>query len=323
MKRTIYLDASVLKQSACARLFYLSLLKGYRTKLNPVVIEFGSAFHLFAKLQSQQPDQFRFNIQQAMKYLRETPSIPDTKKKYFTEGYLATVCNTWYMYHEQDSFSILKDNDGTPLVEMKFRIPFYEDEWCIIYLTGTIDKVCVHRTSKMLCVGDYKTTGMWDAEEYLKQYDLSGQLAIYTIALHHHIETATTDSVLYNYKHLNTGAFIEGIFLKGDNTCSVQKSDVRQAAEMNLEEAKWMLTNHCLRISEMVKRDEDAKRLSTNGWIPLREGIFNGACNLVFGPCKFFDYCAATSSHAAESVLQRNFITREYNPLDFSGKGEV
>lgn len=311
-KCTIYLDASVLKQSACARLFYLSLLKGYRTKLNPIVIEFGSAFHLFAKLQAQQPDQFRYNIQQAMKYLRETPSIPDPKKKYFTEGYLATVCNTWYTYHEQDSFSILKDNDGTPLVEMKFRIPFYEDEFVVIYLTGTIDKVCVHRTSKMLCVGDYKTTGMWDAEEYLKQYDLSGQLAIYTIALHHHIEKATVESVLYNYKHLNIGAFIEGIFLKGDNTCSVQKSDVRQAAEMNIEEAKELLRTYCNQISLFCQFDS----------IPMREGIFNGACNLVFGPCKFFDYCAATSSHAAESVLQRNFISVQYNPLDFSGKGE-
>lgn len=318
MKRTVYLDASALKQSACARLFYLSLLKGYRSRLNPIVIEFGSAFHFFAKLQSQQPDEFRINLQAAMKYLRTTPSIPDPKKKYFTDGYLATVCNEWNTYHEQDSFCIMKDNDGTPLVEMKFRIPFYEDDYCEIFLTGTIDKVVQHNRSKLLCIGDYKTTGMWNKEEYLKQYDLSGQLAIYTIALHHHINIATSDSVLFPFKHLNTGAYIEGVFLKMDNTCEVVRGDVRMANEMNLGEANALLNKYCREISMMLKMEK-----AIENYIPSREGMFNGACNLVFGKCKFFDACASTSQRAFDSVLERNFIVKEYNPLLFSEKEEM
>lgn len=311
-KRVIYLDASVLKQSACARLFYLSLLKGYRQKLNNQSMEFGSAFHLFTKLQSQNPSAFRANVQAAMKYYRETPHIPDPKKKYLTEGYLSVVCNEWFMYSEQDAFNILKDNDGTPLVEMRFRIPFYEDDYCEIFLTGTIDKVCLHRTSKMLCVGDYKTTASWDTEGYLKQYDLSGQLVIYTIALHHHINMATQESVLYPFKHLNTGAFIEGIFLKPDNKCEVKRSDVKQASEMNLDEAKSMLSKYCNIISSFIFTERQHPT-----YLPNREGMFNGACNLVFGPCKFFNACSASSERAFQGVLDRNFVQIRYNPLEF------
>lgn len=270
-------------------------------------MEFGSAFHLFTKLQSQNPSNFRTNIQAAMKYYRETPHIPDPKKRYLTEGYLSVVCNEWFMYHEQDAFNILKDNDGTPLVEMRFRIPFYEDDYCEIFLTGTIDKVCIHRTSKILCVGDYKTTASWDTEGYLKQYDLSGQLAIYTIALHHHINMATQESVLYPFKHLNTGAFIEGIFLRSDNKCEVKRSDVKQASEMNLDEAKELLQIYCRQITLLVQLDS----------LPMREGMFNGACNLVFGPCKFFNACSASSERAFQGVLDRNFVQVQYNPLLF------
>jgi hypothetical protein len=316
-KRIIHLDASVLKQSACSRLFYLSLLKGYRPALNDISIEFGQAFHHFAKHVIIEPALMRQHLQEAMKYFRETPHSNDKKKKHLTEGYLAKICTEWYLgFHAVDSFNILKDTKGAPVVEHKFRIPYYEDDHCIIYLTGTMDKLCVHTTSKILCVGDYKTTGAWDKDEYLSQYDLSGQLSIYTIALQKHIEMSTPDSVLYLFRGKPTGVFIEGVFLRSSGEVEFQRSSIRMSYEMPLESVRTMLDKKCDEISKMVwlSNEED--------YMPTPDGMLNGACQLFFGPCKFFQICCATDKRAQKAGLERNFIQRMYNPLNFAGKGD-
>jgi hypothetical protein len=79
---------------------------------------------------------------------------------------------------------------------------------------------------------------------------------------------------------------------------------------MGLDELREILTLKCIEISSMVQ----------NATLPRREGMINGCCKHIFGLCDFFSVCSATDHRAFQAGLDRGFITREYNPLNFNEK---
>ncbi len=55
-------------------------------------------------------------------------------------------------YYPQDSFDTLRDEhqNNKPSVEIKFSEHIYSSEHCDILLEGTMDRLAVHRTSKLI-----------------------------------------------------------------------------------------------------------------------------------------------------------------------------
>lgn len=312
-KRIILLNSSALKVSACKRRLHLVMLEGYRRKLNSLSIEFGSAFHLCPKI-TYQTGNVMDGSNAARKYLKDTPYEEDTKKKYLNDFMLGKVCFDWFnseLAPANDSFEVLRDAQGNALVEVKFAIPFYAGQNVEVIMCGTIDKVVVHRTSKLICEGDFKTTTSWDEVDYLRGWVLNTQRYFYNIALRKMIEESDSDSVLAAFKSKDVGSFIDAVFIKANGETNFKRSNVEVPTEKQRLEYELMLKQLC------VWLDKHHEYYTTPP-LPLPEGLLNDACseNKYGSRCDFFNACACNDSTAMEHVLRRNFIQHEYNPLD-------
>ena len=325
-KQIIFLNSSAVRVSSCMRRLYLTIISGYKKKINSQSIEFGSAFHLCAKVTELTEGNIGRGVQAACKYYRETPYEAEDKKKYLDESYLTTVCLNWFdEFYMQDNFITLRDINqpawtvgdievvsslGKPLVEVKFEIPFYSSDKIDVIITGTIDRIAQHKTSKLLAHPDYKTTGSWNSEEYLRGYVLSGQLYMYALALRKTLDMCNEQSVLYPFKNKKFGSFIDGIFLSAPST-KIPPRFIRSEAfiftENQLNDFEKCLLDLCYRLEAQLN-------FSTE--IPLPDGLLNDSCseNKFGGKCNFFNYCACGDKIAQEHVLRKEFIQEPYGP---------
>lgn len=338
-KPIILLDASALKKSACSLAFYRTLIEGWRQPINSTEIEFGSAFHRCPE-RLEITGKIFDGIKAARDYYLKVPKTPPAKAKFYSVDYLGYVCSCWYASgFMQDSFETLKDTNnlsepcevckgngiikdspssspcyacqgkaltvypqGKPLVEMKFALPYYESEYCIIMLSGTMDRIARHKTSGLLAVVDYKTTGAYDPKSFLEKYELDGQLMFYTMSLRKHLEKAAPESILYKYRGKDIGACIDGIFVGADNKFEYRRSEVFVYSKARMEEYEKLVHNKCKEISKMIETK----------YVP-RDGLLNGACTF----CNFKNACAAPDKETEQFVLNRNFKQVKYNPLTF------
>jgi hypothetical protein len=56
-----------------------------------------------------------------------------------------------------------------------------------------------------------------------------------------------------------------------------------------------------------------------SGVRPHRQGLLNGACNNGKFPCNYIGACKMNNEEDYESILDKQFTRREYNPLNFGG----
>lgn len=313
-KLQINIDSSALRNAHCEMKFWNTVIKGYRSKLLSEDIEFGIAFHLCAKIASE-TGSIGEGMRKAYQHYSTKQVLKSEKKKFLTPIFLGKVCQEWYEseIRKNDSFEILTDinNENKPLVEQKFKLPFYSGQVCDIFLTGTMDKITRHRRNGLLAVGDYKTTSFWNKQEYLDEYKLSGQLRFYTLALKKFITLCDNNSVLAAYKDKPIGCYIDGVFLKGGangGEVSFERSDIFQIKQAELNEYEKQLNILSIKLDGMC-----VKALT-----PFYEGIFNGTCNVKGRKCSFFDYCSHFGDNVAqEHIINRNFISKYYDPLSF------
>lgn len=312
-KKIILLNASALRISSCKRRLHYVVIEGYKRNLNSVSIEFGSGFHLCPKEVYQTGD-FGKGFQNALSYFRTTSYEPDTKKKYLNEFMLGKVCTDWFSsdLHTNDSFEILRDKNNKALVEVPFYIPFYAGINVEVVLVGTIDKIVVHRISKLICEGDFKTTTSWDAFAYMRGWILNTQRYFYNIALRKLVDSSTPQSILYQYRSKDVGSFIDGIFVKSNGETECKRSEVMVFNEQQRNEYEFMLKELCIWMDNYYTLPSNI--------VPMREGLLNDSCseNKYGAKCDFFDACACNDSVASDHVLRRNFVKKEYNPLDRS-----
>lgn len=307
-KKIILLNASALRISSCNRRLHYIVIDGYKKSLNSINIEFGSAFHLIPK-QVYQDGDFNAGLSAAQQYLANTPHVADPKKKYLNAFMLSKVGYDWNTseLHKNDSFEVLRDTDGKALVEVQCAIPYYTGENVEIILCLTIDKICVHRTSKLIAEGDFKTTSSWDEVEYLRGWILNTQRYFYNIALRKMIESSSPSSILHKYKGKDVGSFVDAVFIKSSGETSIRRTDVHVFTQEQRDEYERLLYNLCLWF--------DANNMNI---LPDREGLLNDSCseNKYGSKCDFFDVCACNDSIAAEHVLNRNFVKKPYDPLN-------
>lgn len=305
-KQIIRIDASSLKWSYCMRLFYLSAVEGYKTPLSNNDTEFGSAFHAFKNTLTQTGDLVS-SLVAAKEYYSRPMNVKKTKS-YLTLSYLLSVCQDYVSHWEnREEFETVKFN-GKPLSELRFSIPYYTDDSVEIKLCGTIDDICKH---KMGCyaIRDFKTTSVGDIDEYFAGYELSTQLMVYYMAVKFYAELYP-DSIWSEICRTNFACFIDGVFTRGkDKPAEFKRSNMIFFSQEKVLEFNSMLTEKCKIISKMIQQIKDPNDL------PPREGLLNGSCHTIFGPCKFFRVCAAPDEIAGRYILNNNFTQKEYNPL--------
>jgi hypothetical protein len=192
-----------------------------------------------------------------------------------------------------------------PATEITFKIPVYEDEFCMMNLCGTIDTVGQFRNG-CFAIRDWKTTSSFQTESFMTNFELSRQLRFYTLACKLMTKN-NPESILGRVGATNMGAFIDAIFLnKKANDNEYVRSDVFTYSDDHMGTFHSMLMAFCEKFSKNVKENNTQP-----------EGIINGACTAGYPRCRFWNICKSNPT-VAGVLLSRDFTRKLYNPLSFN-----
>lgn len=316
-KLIVMLDASALKESSCIKRLFYNTVIGYRHKLNDNVIEFGVAFHLFrAIIREKGLAGYGEALNVAKEYYTKTPMYIKYQKDYLTHEFLWHVCMTYFTKYQNDPVKPLVIQDHT-LIELPFAFPYYVDDQIEIIMCGTIDEIG-KKSNGINCVIDAKTSGLWNTDEYFKSYKLSAQMLFYRWAIKMYA-TAFPDSWARALDENDLGCMIDGIFYAGEDRNKIQllRSEVMIFKKKQIEEFAVLVQQ---KVNQLIVVVYDWLRENT---VPLREGMLNGSCQTVYGPCKYFNACSAIDKETEEVVLEQNYKKSFYNPLNFRGDNAI
>jgi hypothetical protein len=311
-KTLIILDASALKESACGLRLFRNVVLGYRGKLNYNDIEFGSAFHLFRKIfREKGMAGMAEGMMAATDYFNNKPMLVKHNKKYLDVLFLQKTCLSYATTYENDNFKPVVDG-GEALLELTFSFPYYVDDEVEILMAGTMDEIGKF-INGTYAVCDAKTSSVWNIEDYFRSYYLSPQLLFYRWTLRKYAEMFP-DTIYAKINMHDVALFIDGIFYKGKDAEPIfKRSEVFLFEDAKLNEFEQLLHR------EVMKLVADVKKFRADPtYQPMRQGMINGACETVYGHCKYHAACAAKQAEWSEAVLKNNFVQRFYNPLAHS-----
>jgi hypothetical protein len=323
-KLILKIDSTALGKSACILNLFRTIAGdlnadgtvtgGYKDKILPSKIVYGIAFHKFVDVMYKQGKligeaAFPIALREAIK-LFNMPKIPDDKKSWLDdEKHFRAVCyNFWTEYIPSETFEVFEFN-GVPATEQAFEIKYYEDDFIIIYLCGTIDRIG-KINGGCFAIDDWKTTSA-NPYNYFDRYILSRQLRIYRLACKL-MSNLHPDSTLGKMGRTTMACRITAIFLASrPNDTKVKSSDVYIFKEAELDAFEYTLQLKFKWLSQCIQNKSFPK-----------EGILNDSCekrytdNISFG-CNFTNVCS-NNDDVGKVLLKKMFIQKEYNPLAFN-----
>lgn len=278
-KTLLRLSATSFQRVNCLKFVeYNSLrqLRSVKDSAENIAATFGQAFHAAMKSYNLTQDE-SIAVAQGQKFLMDSECLQDYRnlelltravKGYFREnrGYLRPP--------------LIVNNQ--PLVEIDYRVPIYENNNIIIFLSGIIDLVTDTSQGEAF-VRDYKTTSSWKHEEFLGYFNLSYQLLAYEYVV----------SILYpSICKPKVGIQVEGIF--------VQKSKPEPMFHKTqiIYPTDEQKASFRLQLDEKIHRIE--KAFNTNQWLEDYT-----MCKTDFY-CPFFSVCA-TEPRFREDILKLDY----------------
>ena len=293
-------------KATCSLNLYRTVIEGYKEPAMAARIIYGIAVHKFVDTMYKTGEVVQAVV--AAKKAFSLPKIDDKKSLHLSdENHMITTCmNLWTGFIQDDSTFELIQVDGKPLTEQTFSFLFYEDDRIECWLEGTLDKIGQFKGG-CFAIGDWKTTSSWDNRGYFYQYEMSRQLRFYRLALLL-ASRKYPDTTLGRIGKTRCGTFIDAIFIKPDrNAMEVKRSDVFQYDAFEMEAFEKSMYRFCERLSLRIK---DLSYLD-------KEGLLNGACEGKWGKCSFWNVCKSPDNIAA-ILLDRDFVKRTWNPLDYN-----
>jgi hypothetical protein len=342
-KPTFYINASSLKISSCFRRFFWQVTQGYSDRTTSVDIVFGWGFHKFAQILDEEADPetgayehlIPKALQAAIAYYDNTPNIYYKKHKmYLTKDYLIKVCMHYALVQkkaENKLFTVARKDDGTAMTELKFVVPCYSCEDFDVMFAGTMDRIVKFRNGEHYAIRDYKTTAVYDEDEYLNNYILSPQLYFYVYCVKQLaalLEACGQPNNIYSHVVSRPlSCIVDGIFLKGKDKEAIFKSSrpflfkEDQLALFEVQLGKTVdrfvqtLQSVAARAKGSSQSFEDGLEDALLDYAPA-EGVLNGACQTVYGMCKFAVPCGMPDDIATRGMLKNNFVKKPYNPVE-------
>lgn len=324
-KRIIRFDASSIKDSACFRKFWLTVVEGYKEKLTNHDTHYGTCFHKCAETIERTGGDVQAGVKAATDCWRDAEPylhIKD-KKKFLNVGHLTMACNLYGQQRKVNSiFTSLEyhknPDNGEPLVEQKFSIPVYEDEQYLFLLQGTIDGIGFIKGG-CNAIADWKTTSSYAQEEYLEGYRLSPQMLVYFYGLWWYLKHYPNSPIARVLGTKALAVFIYGAFLSAGKIVEFQRSQLLWFGEEDVNYLEVYIHNlirFVLRYLGTLSPDR----------LPPPDGMLNGTCVSPTGfKCKFFNACAARTAQGGggdkmtRHILDSTFKRKEYLPFQFGG----
>jgi len=318
-KITINLDSTVLAASGCIRHLILRTIGtldeqgqpsgGYKEHSQGVKLVYGICVHKFIDVMYKTGGNYGEAAKGCIEMYNSLSIIHDKKSAHLSDTkHLLTTCyGVWAFVEGSSDFEVIMLGDK-PATEITFSIPYYEDDFIVINLCGTIDRIGKIQGG-CYCIRDWKTTSSWDNQGYFKSYELSRQLRIYTLACKK-MAKLHPESILGQIGATNMGAMIDAVFIKPlANSNVIRSSSIFQYKDKELSDFEETLQVVCQRLSVAVQKK----------YFP-KEGIINGSCEQRFGKCCFWNVCSADES-VSHILLKRDFKTHNFNPLAYNEIG--
>lgn len=310
MKPIILIDSTSLGNSHCILKWHSQVVEGLKEKKMNSSLLYGVAVHKFIQSMFETEGDFPLSLLQANEVFLRIPCDIDPKKPYLRDAnHLRATC--YYVWScqvmEEKVYEIIKLPNGKPAVEQTFKIKWFEDETCEIWLCGTIDSVGKFNGGAF-AIRDWKTSSSWDTSKYFIQYEMTRQLPIYTIACKR-MAKSHPDSVLGKIGAGVMGAFIDAIFLKADqNGTGCARSSIFQYSDEKLDEVSRLIDMQCKRLSYAIR----------TGDVP-KEGLINGTCmHAIYGSkCMLWNICKSNPT-VAKVGLDRDFDRVPFDPLKYN-----
>jgi hypothetical protein len=112
----------------------------------------------------------------------------------------------------------------------------------------------------------------------------------------------------------DVACMIDAVFLRGKTQpVEFKRSDVFIFNKTQMDEFEHLVYKKIMELVAIVKQEK----------LPVRDGMLNGACQTVYGHCKFFGACKQSDDVSAQHMLNRYFIQRKYDPLTFGAEHET
>jgi Holliday junction resolvase RusA-like endonuclease len=318
MKLQLNIDSTSLSNSNCILRFKRHIIGeivdgqatgGYKQERMPIRMLYGVAVHKFIDMMFKTGGKYPIAVKEARELFNRIPREDDGDYQWLANNrHLEGTCLTvWQSIEEDGQFDIIQLPDGRPATEITFSIPFYEDEIMAVNLCGTIDKIGKFKGG-CFAIGDYKNTMTWDERNYFKQYELSRQLRLYTLACKL-MAANHPDSTLGRIGSTHMGAFIDAIFVKKEfKDNKFKRSEVFQYSKIDIDNFQQTLLDLCLSLSNHIKQS----------YFP-KEGIVRGGCGYGKMMCQFWNVCASGNG---EILLKRDFKQTPFDPLHYNEVGE-
>lgn len=344
-KLVLRVNATSLKQSTCMLSWTNTILHGYYSGVGGGSAIYGVALHKYIDTMFKTGGDMRLAREHMLSSFRVPKVLPYRCEWIGDEGHLTvTAYNLWDNFVSKDqSFEHIQINSrcwycdgegafeapeehcnvggggfgpqcehcqgtGTrqqPATEVTFSVKFYEDDFCVIMLEGTQDKIGRIKGGAF-CIGDYKSTRDYKVDVFLSDFEMSPQLRFYRLAMMLMAEQYP-DSILGQIGATKMGCFIDGIFLSQKIVdVTYKRSAIYIFTDQQMDEFRTLLTLLCRRLSDAARRIHQQVALE-------KEGLLNGSCRGEWGKCSFWKACKAGTAY--QQVMDSDFKKKHYDPL--------
>lgn len=303
----INLSQSAFGYNGCILELARTVIDGYYHTPSSNIV-YGEAIHKYRHIMFQTGGHIPTARDEAIKTFNQLKT-DNRKSQHLSDQnhMLTTAFNFWELFVKQDTdteYVLLNDK---PATEVSFSIKYYEDDYILINLCGTLDGIAKIKGGCYI-ITDLKTTSSWDKKGYFGTYKLSRQLRYYILALKL-MAKLHPSSILGQIGATNVRARVDGVFIKpAPNENVYSSSEVFPINDNDVEDFRKTVDHKIYELSLAVK----------NNYFP-KQGILNNSCIGKWGMCQFSDVCAAGSKEIEKILLERDFKKKPFTPLNYSG----
>lgn len=320
-KRQIFIDASALKNASCFRHLWWTVVECYQsTHEKAHRMAFGSAIHLFLE-DIYKGIPVKAAIERAVEYykpyndslelslyeFRTTTNLIKIclayVKAYSSKGFGGDVVNIWDGTYD---FIPHKDKQGKPLVEYKFAIPIWANDYIDLILSGTIDLVASYNSIPHVLV-DHKTTAMKVDDKFFAPYDWDIQPMLYCKVW------KEANNLDYYPPFIINGIGCKKPTEKAAKEGRFDGVEFKRGGLIQYDESQmkwfdiWLGRNIQKLIANLM--------LWGKNYEPSKDYNMS-ACKSIFGQCKYFSICKLPIN-MQQIKLQNDYVVHHYNPLKF------
>lgn len=294
--------------TTCPRAAFYHILKKRKGAGHKAALNFGGAVHagLEVRYKSEEgamlvlPTTYSKQCESLMEYVEKNPIGDD---EFRTPTFAATVLQQYNQNYTSEPFSILRDGEGKPMVELAFAVPIGEVNGIPCIWSGKVD-VAISWEGRYWVL-DHKTTSILGGT-YFNQFYNSNQMIGYCWSLQHLLNQPIA------------GALINVLAIRRPTKTGKSIEFVRQRFEYPTSRIEEWQDNTLQIIENFFHMCDKMEQLGEDITMNRAEIAFpqhTQWCIGKFGQCGYFDVCTVPSPQREMMLQSGLYADITWSPL--------